>query len=50
MGGPEQAGDIGLGLIEGPFDSRHKSHITCSCKNTRFGEETIQRPPKLAVY
>ena len=49
MGGPEKTGDTGLGFIEGIFDSRYKSHVTGSCKNTCFGEETIRRPPKVAV-
>jgi len=49
MGCPEKTGEPGLVFIERPFDNRHKSHITGSCKNTYFGEETIQRPPKVAV-
>ena len=49
MGGSEKKGDVCLGFIEGPFDTRYKSHVTGSCKNTCFGEETIQRPPKVAV-
>jgi len=49
MGGPEQTGDVSLVFIEGPFDNRHKSHITGRYKNTCFGEGTIQRPPKVAV-
>ena len=49
MGGTEKTGDVGLGFIEGTFNSRHKSHVTDSCKNICFGEETFQRPPKLAV-
>ena len=49
MGGPEKTGDIGLVFIEEPFDTRYKSHITGSCKNTCFGKGTFQRPPKVAV-
>jgi len=49
MGGPEKTGELGLGFIERPFDTRYKNHITGSFKNTCFGEETIQRPPKVAV-
>jgi len=49
MGGPEKTGDVGLVFMEGPFDNRHINHITGSYKNTCFGEETIQRPPKEAV-
>jgi len=41
-GRPEKTGDIGIVFIEGPFDSRHKSHITGSCRNTCFGEETLK--------
>jgi len=48
-GGLEQTGEAGLKLIYWTFDTRHKSHITGSCKNTCFGEETIQRPVKIAV-
>jgi hypothetical protein len=44
-----KTGDAGLGLIEGTSDTRHKSHITGSCKNTCCGEETIQKPPKVAA-
>jgi len=49
MGGTDQGGNAGLWFTEGPFDTRHKSHITGSYKNTCFGEETIRRPPKVAV-
>ena len=49
MGGSEKTGELGLGFIVGPFDTRHKSHITCGCKNTCFGEETIRRQVKIAV-
>ena len=49
MGSPEKTGDAGLGFIERTFDTRHKSNIAGSCKSTSFGEETIQRPAKVAV-
>ena len=46
---PERTGEHGLRLIYGSFDTRYKSHITGSCKNTCFGEETIRRAVKVAV-
>jgi hypothetical protein len=49
LGGCQNTEDAGLGFIEGTFDNRHKAHFTGSCKNTGFGEETVQRPPKVAV-
>ena len=49
IGGPEKQGMLVLDLLKAHFDTRHKSHITGSCKNKGFGEETIQRPPKVAV-
>ena len=45
----KKQGMLVLDSLKAHLDTRHKSHITGSCKNTGFAEETIQRPPKVAV-